>query len=49
MKIRVDQDYKEERRKEYPSIEEQLDMIYHKGIDYWKQHISRVKNKYPKS
>jgi hypothetical protein len=32
----------------YPSIEEQLDMIYHHGIDVWKAEIKKIKDKYPK-
>jgi hypothetical protein len=41
--------YKEKRAKEYPSIADQLDYIYHNGIDAWKEDmIDPVKNKYPK-
>ena len=36
------------RRKEYPSIVDQLDDIYHNGIDGWKETIKAVKDKYPK-
>ena len=36
------------RRKEYPSIVDQLDDIYHNGIDDWKATIKAVKDKYPK-
>jgi hypothetical protein len=32
----------------YPSIEEQLDMIYHNGIDAWKTKIKTIKDQYPK-
>ena len=32
----------------YPSITEQLDDIYHNGIDGWKATIKAVKDKYPK-
>lgn len=32
----------------YPSIADQLDMIYHQGIDAWKAKITEIKNKYPK-
>ncbi len=48
MKIKVKLDYKQERKKEYPTIEEQLDALYHLGYDGWKDTIDRVKNKYPK-
>ena len=37
-----------DRRKSYPRIEEQLDDIYHNGIDEWKKAIKAVKDKYPK-
>ena len=32
----------------YPSIADQLDDIYHNGIDGWKETIKAVKDKYPK-
>ena len=40
--------YKSNRQKEYPSIAEQLDDIYHNGVDEWKKTIKVVKDKYPK-
>ena len=40
--------YKSKRRAEYPSIADQLDDIYHNGIDSWKATIKAVKDKYPK-
>ena len=41
--------YKDLRAKEYPSIADQLDYIYHNGVDAWKTDmIDPVKNKYPK-
>jgi hypothetical protein len=41
--------YKELRSKEYPAIADQLDYIYHNGIDAWKADmIDPVKTKYPK-
>ena len=40
--------YKSQRRAEYPSIEEQLDTIYHSGVDAWKTTIKTIKDKYPK-
>ena len=43
------QDYKNKRAKEYPSIADQLDDIYHNGIDAWKATIKATKDKYPKS
>ena len=32
----------------YPEIGDQLDKIYHEGIDEWKKVIKEVKDKYPK-
>lgn len=36
------------RKNAYPPIEDQLDMIYHEGVDAWKLKIKEVKDKYPK-
>ena len=36
------------RKKEYPSIADQLDKIYHEGIDEWKKVIKAVKDANPK-
>ena len=41
--------YKSKRRAEYPTIADQLDKIYHSGIDAWKTDIKAIKDKYPKS
>lgn len=44
--------YKYNRVKEYPSLSEQLDMLFHDRInstDTWMEAIQAVKNKYPKS
>lgn len=41
--------YKYKRAAEYPSIADQLDKIFHDGIDGWKETIQAVKDKYPKS
>ena len=40
--------YVGKRKDEYPAIEDQLDKIYHEGIDEWKKVIKVVKDKYPK-
>ncbi len=40
--------YREKRQAEYPSITEQLDDLYHNGIDGWKSTIKAIKDKYPK-
>ena len=41
--------YTDARREEYPPLEEQLDKIYHEGIDAWKADIKAIKDKYPKT
>ena len=40
--------YKLDRSNEYPSIADQLDDIYHNGIDGWKATIKTTKDKYTK-
>lgn len=40
--------YQRDRAKEYPSIVDQLDDIFHNGIDGWKATIQAIKDKYPK-
>ena len=40
--------YQRDRAAEYPSIKDQLDDIYHNGVDGWKTTIKAVKDKYPK-
>jgi len=40
--------YKRDRAAEYPSVVDQLDDIYHNGIDGWKATIKATKDKYPK-
>tara|TARA_B100001778_G_scaffold38880_1_gene28075 strand:+ start:51 stop:344 length:294 start_codon:yes stop_codon:yes gene_type:complete len=40
--------YQRNRAAEYPSIKDQLDDIYHNGIDAWKATIKVTKDKYPK-
>ena len=41
-------EYQRKRKEEYPSWEDQLDKIYHFGIDAWKADIKVIKDKYPK-
>ena len=41
-------EYQRKRAVEYPSIAEQLDDLYHNGIDGWKTTIKEIKDKYPK-
>jgi hypothetical protein len=40
--------YQRDRKKVYPSIEDQLDLLYHQGYEGWKQEIDRVKEMHPK-
>lgn len=40
--------YQRSRASEYPPIADQLDMIFHGGIDQWKAAIQQIKDKYPK-
>ena len=40
--------YQRDRAEAYPSMADQLDDIYHNGIDAWKTTIKAVKDKYPK-
>ena len=37
------------RKAEYPSIEDQLDKIYHTSLTAWKADIKAIKDKYPKT
>ena len=41
-------EYQRLRAAEYPSIPDQLDTLYHSGLDAWKAQIKTVKDKYPK-
>lgn len=41
-------DYQRKRKEEYPSVADQLDLLYHVGYDGWKAAIQAVKDKYPK-
>jgi hypothetical protein len=41
-------DYQRKRQEAYPSIEEQLDLMYHGGYDAWKASIQAVKDQFPK-
>ena len=45
----VTPDYKSQRMSEYPSIEDQLDKIYHTSLTAWKSEIKAIKDKYPKT
>ncbi len=43
------EDVYENRRKDYGAIVDQLDEIYHEGLDSWKTRIASIKAKYPKA
>jgi len=40
--------YQRDRADKYPSVVDQLDDLYHNGINGWKTTIKAVKEKYPK-
>ena len=40
--------YKDKRANAYPSIADQLDLMYHGGYDAWKAAIQSVKEEFPK-
>jgi hypothetical protein len=40
--------YIAKRQQAYPSIADQLDILYHSGFDAWKSAIQAVKDTYPK-
>lgn len=44
----VEVTYDVHRKYNYPTITEQLDILYHEGYDGWKATIQAVKDKYPK-
>ena len=44
----VSTEYSKLRKAEYPTIVDQLDDIYHNGIDGWRATIQVTKDKYPK-
>lgn len=48
MKKDLRKGYAERRKLAYPPIEDQLDLIFHGGIDAWKQEITAIKKRYPK-
>ena len=41
--------HKAKRRAEYPSWEEQIDILYHSGVDGLKTELKKTKDKYPKA
>jgi hypothetical protein len=40
--------YKYQRAAAYPSFADQFDLLYHGGIDAWKEAIDAVKTEFPK-
>jgi hypothetical protein len=40
--------YQRDRAVAYPSYADQLDTIYHQGLDAWKAEIKKVKDQFPK-
>ncbi len=40
--------YKDQRANAYPDMKDQLDKIFHEGIDAWKADIQAIKDRYPK-
>jgi len=46
---REELEYQRKRASEYPTIVDQLDMLYHGGIDEWKKAIKEIKDKYPRT
>lgn len=47
-KIARDNAWLNNRVREYPSVPDQFDLLYHVGIDGWKAEIKKIKDKYPK-
>ena len=47
--VLVKEDYVTARKIAYGPIEDQLDKIYHKGLDVWKSDILAIKDAIPKS
>ena len=45
---RYNANYVQKRLNAYPPIEEQLDKIYHEGVDVWKAEIKAIKDAIPK-
>lgn len=46
--VYLNNQYQRDRMIAYPSIQDQLDTLYHQGYDGWKSMIDEVKSKYPK-
>lgn len=48
IKLYIIENYIELRRQAYPTVIEQLDIMFHLGFDAWKKVIDDIKTKYPK-
>lgn len=46
--VHVEQPYNANRSMNYPTIQQQLDTLYHEGYDGWKATITEIKERYPK-
>ena len=40
--------YQRDRARAYPKIEDQLDLLYHGGLEAWRAEIQKIKDQYPK-
>ena len=47
--VQTQSSYVDARKAEYPPLEDQLDKIYHHGINSWMAGIKAIKDKYPKT
>lgn len=41
-------EYQRQRVKAYPTLEDQMDILFHQGYDGWKAAIQAIKDQYPK-
>lgn len=48
MKIDIRKGYAAARKEAYGTVEEQLDMIYHQGLDAWMARQKAIKDRIPK-
>ncbi len=48
MKVNIKKGYQMARKISYPSVEEQLDILFHQGFDAWKAVVQAVKDANPK-
>ena len=44
----INNEYQRLRERDYPSWEDQMDVLFHDGYDGWKALIQTIKDKYPK-